>query len=121
MCRCGFELKKGKGIVYSLCEFFLTHHPLRPFRVYFLAVQSLNRDFSKVLLHAEVDKFIVLDDSIVIHVIAEHILDEVVDLCFHLVEDADEKLSDLRLLELHIAIGIKLDDFFIEDLSYSEG
>lgn len=74
-----------------------------------------------MLLHAEVDKFIVFDDSIIIHIIPEHVFDEVVDLCFHLVEDADEELSDLGLLELHVAIGIELDDLFIEDLSHSEG
>lgn len=84
-------------------------------------MQSLNGNFSKVLLHAKVDQLIILDDSIVIHIIPEHVFDEVVDLCFHLVEDADEELSDLGLLELHVAIGIELDDLLVEDLSHSEG
>lgn len=38
VCRCRFELEKGKGVVNGLHELFLTHQPLRPFWVYFLAM-----------------------------------------------------------------------------------
>lgn len=74
-----------------------------------------------MLLHAKIDKFIILDDPIVIDIIPEHVFDEIMDLCLHLVQDAYEKLSDLGLLELHVAIRIELDDFFVEDLSHGEG
>lgn len=74
-----------------------------------------------MLLHAKVYKFIILDDSIVIDIISEHVFDEIMNLCFHLVEDAYQKLSDLGLLELHIAIGIELNYLFVEDLSHGEG
>lgn len=84
-------------------------------------MQSLNRNFSKVLLHAKIDKLIILDDPIVIDIIPEHVFDEIMDLCFHLVQDAYEKLSDLGLLELHVAIRVELDDLFVEDLSHGEG
>ena len=66
-----------------------------------------------MLLHTKIHKFIVLDDSIVIDIVPEHVFDEVMDLCFHLVEDANQKLSDLGLLELHVAIRIELDDLFV--------
>lgn len=74
-----------------------------------------------MLLHAEINKLIILDDSVVIDIIPEHVFDEVMDLCLHLVQDADQKLSDLGLLKLHVAIGIKLDDLFEEDLSHGKG
>ena len=46
MCRCWLELKKRKCIIDSLREFLLTHHALRPLRVYLLAMQSLNSNLS---------------------------------------------------------------------------
>jgi hypothetical protein len=52
-------------------------------------MEALYGDFAQMLLHAEIDQFVILDHSIVIVVIPEDVLDEVVDLCLDLVQDMD--------------------------------
>lgn len=80
-------------------------------------MQSLDGDFSQMLLHAKVDQLVVLDDSVVVVVVSEYVFDEIVDLIFLLIKNLDQEILDLSLLKLHVGVYIKFYDLLIDDLS----
>lgn len=89
MRRVRFELYKRQGIGDGFREFLTVHLSAGSPRVHLLPMEALYGDFAQMLLHAEIDQFVILDHSIVIVVIPEDVLDEVVDLCLDLVQDMD--------------------------------
>lgn len=110
-------MNEGESILNRLYEFILTHQSLCSFRVQLLPMQSLDGDFSQMLLHAKVDQLVVLDDSVVVVVVSEYVFDEIVDLIFLLIENLDQEILDLSLLKLHVGVYIKFYDLLIDDLS----
>lgn len=50
-------------------------------------MQSLYGDLSEVLFHAEVDEFVILDDTVVVVVVPEHVFYEIVYLWLCLLQD----------------------------------
>lgn len=50
-------------------------------------MQSLYGNLSEVLLHAEIDKFIIFYDAVVIVIIPEDVFDEIMDLCLCFMQD----------------------------------
>lgn len=91
---------------------------IRTLGIYFLPVQTLNGDFTQMLLHTEVDQFVILDHPIIIVVIPEDIFDEVMNLCFHLMQHLYQKLPYFFLLEMLVSIGIESYDLLIDHLTH---
>lgn len=52
-------------------------------------MQPLNGNLTKMLLHAKINELIVLDDSVIVGVVPEHVFDEVVNFCFLFKQDSD--------------------------------
>lgn len=90
-----------------------------------LPMQPLDSNFSEMLLHAEVYQLVVLNNAVVIVVIPmldstipEDIFDEIMNFLLILVQDLDQKLSNLFLLKLLIVIFVELDQLDVDYFSH---
>lgn len=84
----------------------------------FFAVQTLDGDFPKVLLHTEVDQFVILDLSIVIVVVSENVFDEIIHLRSTLVQHLFQKLLYFLLLKLLIPVLVEFNHLQVGRLSH---
>ena len=71
-----------------------------------LSVETLNRHFPEVVLSAKVCEFVVADGTVVVAVVAEHILCDVFELIGVLFEESDEGSFDFYLIELSVFICV---------------
>ena len=84
-------------------------------------METLDSDLPQMLLHAKIDQLIILNYSIVVVIVPKDVFDKIVYLCLILLQDLYKKVPYLLRLEVHIFIGIKLDDLAVDHLSDRKG
>ena len=114
------EFDEREGILDGLCEFGEVHDAQVAAVVQFFAMQTLDGDFSEVLLHAEVDQLVVLDASIAIVVVPEDVFDEVLHLGAILPQHLLQKVPYFLLLELLVPVLVEFNQPQVHHLSHLE-
>ena len=103
------KVNKWESILDSLNELWQIHDPLLTPVIHLFAMQTLDSNLSEMLLHAEVDKLVVLDAAVPIVVVPKNVFYKVVHLRPILLQDSLQKLPYLVLLKLLVVILVEFN------------